>query len=214
MTWIVEPVPDGLLFDTDSVCSLDRLLALAAVGFRGGIRTVTFSAGPDQSDITAAEVGDFMKAGLGLMLYQRVRDPGWIPSVALGVADAEIFVAKSTAAGYLAGASAWDDLEGISGTDVATVAYANAKASRLKAAARPPGEYVGDDVPLTGAQLFTDLTASVYWRSLSNVPDVATRGYAVRQIAEDVLIAGDLVDVNFATADRLGGRPFWMRNAT
>jgi hypothetical protein len=211
---IVEPVPDALLFDTDAPCTLATLLALRVVGFQGGIRTVTCDGAPDPSDLTAREVADFMAAGLGLMVYQRVRDPGWIPSAALGTADAAVFVAKASAAGYLVGASAWDDLEGIGGSDVATIAYANAKAARLKAAQRPPGEYIGDDVPLTGGQLFTSLIAPCYWRSLSDVPDVQTRGYAMRQIAEDVLIAGTLVDVNFATADRLGGRPFWMRNAT
>ena len=130
---IIEPVPDALLFDTDVPCTNAQLQALAAVGFRGGVRTVTFNRAPDPSDVTAREVADFMAAGLGLMLYQRVRNPGWLPSGALGRADAEVFVAKATGAGYLAGGSAWDDLEGIGGDGSATLAYANEKAADLKA---------------------------------------------------------------------------------
>jgi hypothetical protein len=211
---LVEPVPDALLFDTDTPCSLAHLLALKAVGFRGGIRTVTVDAAPDPSDITAQEVRDFMAAGLGLMLYQRVRNPGWIPSADLGKRDAEVFVQKSQRAGYLQSASAWDDLEGIRGAADTAIAYANEKAASLKTAKYAPGDYVGFDVPLTGDQLFQDLIVSCYWRSLSNVPDVATRGYAMLQIAVNVRVAEIGLDVNLVCADRLGGRPFWMRNAS
>jgi hypothetical protein len=211
---IVEPVPDALLFDTDSPCSIQHLLALKAIGFQGGIRTVTVDAAPDPSDITAQEVQDFMAAGLGLMLYQRVREPRWIPSEALGKADAEVFVQKAKRANYLQGASAWDDLEGIGGDANATIAYANEKANGLKTAKYVPGDYVGFDVPLTGDQLFHNLIVTCYWRSLSNVPDVAMRGYAMIQIAVNVFVSGIEVDVNLVRADRLGGRPFWMRNAS
>ena len=209
---IIEPVPDALLFDTDVPCTIAQLQALAAVGFRGGVRTVTFNRAPDPSDVTAREVADFMAAGLGLMLYQRVRDPGWLPSGALGRADAEVFVAKATGAGYLAGGSAWDDLEGIGGDGSATLAYANEKAADLKAK-YAPGDYIGFDVPLSGDALYHDLTAGCYWRSISHVPDVSVRGYALVQVAEDVVIAGVTVDVSVARADKLGGRAFWMRNS-
>ena len=208
---LVELVPDCFLFDTDVPCSLRTLQALAAVGFRGGVRTVTCSAAPDPSDITEREVDDFMTAGLGLMLYQRPRDPGWIPSAMLGKADAEVFVAKATAAGYLAGGSTWDDLEGIGGSGTATLAYANERVADLKKAGYLLGDYIGFDVPLTSDELYYRLTAASYWKSISNVPDVAVRGYALVQIAENVSIAGVTVDVSLARADRLGGRAFWMR---
>jgi len=214
MNPIVEPVPDSLLFDTSQRCSAAQLLALRAAGFRGGVRTVTFSAAPDPSDITAAEVEDFMAAGLGLMVYQRVRNPGWLPSAALGEADAVVSLAKVAAAGYLAGGSLWDDLEGIGGVGGATVEYANAKAGAVKAAGYAPGEYVGFEVPLTGEQLFRDLAASCYWRAPGNIPDVEGRGYALVQVAENVPVAGVLVDVSVARADRLGGRASWMRNSS
>jgi hypothetical protein len=211
---LIEPVPDALLFDTDIPCSLDQLQALAAVGFRGGIRTVTFRPTPDPSDITAKEVENFMAAGLGLMLYQRVRNPGWLPSATLGKADAEVFVAKATGAGYLAGGSTWDDLEGIGGNGTATIAYANEKVTDLRAAKFDPGDYIGFDVPLTGDELYHDLITGCYWRSISNVPDVAVRGYALVQVAENVVIAGVTVDISVARADKLGGRAFWMRNSS
>lgn len=209
---LIEPVPDALLFDTDERCSLDQLLALREVGFRGGIRTVTFSEALDPSDVTAAEVEDFMAAGLGLMIYQRVRNPGWLPSGPMGLSDAHVAVAKAQAAGYLLGGSLWGDLEGIGGTGEATIEYANDKDHAIFDAGYAPGEYVGFDVPLTGHQLFHSLIARSYWRSASNVPDVEQRGYAVRQVAENAVVAGVTVDINLARADNLGGRAYWMRN--
>ena len=213
MTPLVEPVPDALLFDTDEPCSLGQLLALRAVGFLGGIRTVTFNPAPDPSDVTAKEVANFMAAGLGLMLYQRVRNPGWLPSATLGKADAEVFLAKASAVGYLAGGSVWDDLEGIGGNTGATIAYANEKATDLKTT-YAPGDYVGDDVPLTGDELYHDLVASCFWRSVSHVPDITTRGYALIQVAENVPVAGVMIDISLARADKLGGRAFWMRSSS
>lgn len=207
----VETVPDALLFDTDVRCTLAQLRALFTAGFRGGVRTVTCEAAPDPSDVTVEEVSDFMAAGLGLMLYQRPRAPGWLPSAALGAADAAVFDAKAAAAGYLAGASVWDDLEGVGGTGAMTVAYANAKAARLQAAERAAGVYEGADVPLTGEQFFQELVVRGYWKSVSSVPTVPTRGYQIVQVAEDVLVAGVLVDVSVARADRLGDRARWMR---
>jgi hypothetical protein len=211
---VVEPVPDALLFDTDERCSIDQLLALRAAGFRGGVRTVTMHDAPDPSDLTAKEVEDFMAAGLGLMVYQRVRNPGWLPSGALGLSDARVAIAKVTAAGYLAGGSLWDDLEGIGGHAGETAEYANDKARAVKAAGFQPGEYVGFDVPLTGHQLYRSLVSSCYWRSVSDVPDVERRGYALEQVAENVLVAGVLVDISVARADKLGGRASWMRNSS
>jgi hypothetical protein len=213
MNPIIEAVPDCFLFDTDVPCSLGQLLALAAIGFKGGIRTVTMNPAPSASDITAKEVENFMAAGLGLMLYQRVRNPGWLPSATLGKADAEVFLAKATGAGYLAGGSAWDDLEGIGGNSGATIAYANEKAADLKAT-YVPGDYIGDDVPLTGDELYHDLIVGSFWRSVSHVPDVSVRGYQLVQLVEDVSVAGILVDISLARADKLGGRASWMRNAS
>ena len=210
---IAEPVPDGLIFDTEEALSLGQLLALRAAGFLGGIRTVTFTDAPDPSDITAREVSDFMSAGLGLMIYQRVRSPGWLPSALLGSSDAAVALRKLAVANYLETCSLWDDLEGIGGSDASTVAYANAKTRALLAAKRFPGEYVGFDVPLTGAQLYHELAATCYWRSTSDVPDVDIRSYALRQVAVDVLVAGCKVDISVASADRMGGRARWMRAA-
>jgi glycoside hydrolase-like protein len=213
MSRTIEPVPDALIFDTDQRCSLAQLRALRAVGFRGGVRTVTFSEATDPSDLTAQEVDDFMAAGLGLMVYQRVRYPGWLPSGALGAADAGVALAKVAAAGYLAGGSLWGDLEGIGGTGSATVEYANTKDRAIAGGGYHPGEYVGFEVPLTGQDLFRSLLADCYWKSFSHVPDVEERGYAIEQIAENVLVAGVLVDVSVARADKLNGRARWMRDS-
>jgi hypothetical protein len=111
------------------------------------------------------------------------------------------------------GSTTWDDLEGIGGNGASTVAYANTKATALKATQFLAGAYIGFDVPLSGDELFHDLFVTCYWRSVSNVPDITDRGYAMVQIAENVNVAGVVVDVNVVGADHLGGRPYWMRNA-
>lgn len=215
---LVEPVPNALLFDTDVKLTRAALQALFDMGFRGSIRYVGIH-GPAPEDIDGAEVDDHMAVGLGLMLVQHVRDPGWLPSAQTGQFDGEVAGKLAKACGYMAGGSLWDDLEGIGplghGDPSATIRYANTKFDAVRAEGYPQGEYIGFDVPLTSAELYHALKARAYWRSFSNVPDVSTRGYAMRQLVEtqSMSIGGVPLDISIVEADRLGGRPFWMRFA-
>jgi hypothetical protein len=218
MPLIVEPVPNALLFDTDVKLTRPALQALFDMGFRGSIRYVGIH-GPSPEDIDGAEVDDHMAVGLGLMLVQHVRDPGWLPNAQTGQFDGEVAAELAKACGYLAGASLWDDLEGIGpsghGDPSATIGYANTKFDAVASEGYPQGEYIGFDVPLSSSELFHALKARIYWRSFSNVPDVATRGYAMRQLVEtqSMAIGNVPLDLSIMEADRLGGRPFWMRFA-
>ena len=213
MARIVEAVPDCLLFDTAEKLALEDYELLARAGFRGGLRYVGFNAAPEPEDIDAEEMDAALSAGLGMMIVQHVREGLWTPSAALGASDAVNGMRHAKAAEYMDGATFWDDLESIAGTAAQTIDYANTKFAGVESAGNVQGEYIGDDVPLTGQQLYSDLLSPIYWEGLSRVPDVVVRGYAMRQVAT-VLVAGRIeVDINWHAADKKGGRAFWMRAA-
>jgi hypothetical protein len=214
MPLVVEPVPaDSLLFDASQKLSRLELQALFDAGFRGGLRTLGLG-GPAPIDIDGVELELFMSVGLGIMLYQRSRNKGWVPSAALGQRDGQIACQLAQAAGYLQGAHLWSDNEGVnlSSGASAVLVYANTKFDVCAGEGSPQGEYIGYDVPLTSGELYHGLKASAYWRSFSNVPDVERRGYMMKQLVETT-VSGVDVDISVSSKDRLGGQPRWMRFA-
>lgn len=106
----------------------------------------------------------------------------------------------------------WCDLEGIktgtSSQDV--IAYCKAWYNAVNAAKYVPGLYVGADMYLTSAQLYMDLPFQHYWRSLSQVPDVETRGYQLVQHLYQGTINGIDIDTNATQTDHLGGQVLWL----
>jgi hypothetical protein len=212
MPAIVEPVPDCFLLDTDQKLSRSAMQAALNCGAKGLIRYIGLGMNPGAEDIDAEELSDAMFMGLGVMLVQHVRFEGWHPSALMGETDGTVACRHAKAAGYLEGASLWDDLEGILGTGQETVAYANAKFSEVEKQGFLQGEYVGFQVPLDGHQLFSNLHARSYWKSLSNVPEVVTRGYCMLQMG-GIVLGGVDYDLDFHQADKLGGRAMWMRGA-
>lgn len=211
MADLVEPVPDCLLFDTAWKLTRADMALLWAAGFRGAIRYVGFDEQPSSEDLDAPELGGLLDTGFGVMVAQHVRNAGWMPSEARGTSDGTFGVRHALAAGLAQGTSFWDDLEGISGTAPQTLGYANQKLTIVKATFRM-GEYIGDEVPLDGHELFVGLGANRYWRSASRVPDVERRGYCMVQM-QTIQVGAVEVDVNYHRADKLGGRAMWMRRA-
>lgn len=211
---LVEPVPDCFCFDTDTPLVRAEAEALWRVGFRGAIRPISFGA-PGRGDLDGPELAMLLSVGFGVLVYQHVPYPGWIPTAALGIAHGKAGARILGAIGYLAGATVFDDLEGVAAHVLArdVAHYANAKLEVLADAKYPQGEYIGDQVPMTSAELYDLLQAQVYWRSLSVVPDVLRRGYAWRQLTTIEVEGCPPVDLTWATHDRLGGRPSWMRLA-
>lgn len=215
MPLIVEPVPDCLLFDCSQKPTLAQATALLAMGFRGVIRPIGLH-GPDPNDIDADELAMWMSLGAGVMLYQHVFDPGWKPTASLGHQLGKVAATLAKMIGYLPGATIYDDLEGIAiGTTAqATADFANGKLFEVGTAGYRQGEYIGFQVPMDSEELYEMLEGETYWESLSNVPDVQKRSYAMRQFKTWKLEAlGIEIDVNGAVADKLGGRPTWMRQA-
>lgn len=146
-----------------------------------------------------------------------VRGPGWVPSAALALGDANLTLTHLTRLEVPQGVSIWLDLEGVgasTGSDLImnlTIDYADAWARRLLTAYYAPGIYVGDGVPLTPRQLH-ELVAAAYWCSESHVQDVAVRGYQMRQLLSSE-VAGLTIDYDFIARDFKGGLPTLMARA-
>jgi hypothetical protein len=208
----VAPVPPGtLLLDTDQVVSEAALDQAWAHGVRGILRYVGFGLRPWVGDLTLGERDRILARGMGLMVVQHVRDDPWMPTEAWGISDGDAAVRHALAAGYLPGATLWSDLEGIERDAVdATVSYANAKHASVASAGFEPGEYIGSGCPLGSEALYHLLLSSIYWRAGSVVPDVACRGYAMRQQIPGPSFAGISFDKNEHTGDRLGGSAHWI----
>lgn len=213
---VVALVPPGtILLDTDEVVS-DAALHLAyASGVRGIIRYVGFAIRAWKGDLTIDERDRILEAGMGLMVVQHVRRAVWTPSEALGNSDGDAAVRHALAAGYLPGATLWNDLEGIEyGAVDRTILYANAKHHQVSSAGFEPGEYIGDRCPLSAEELYHSLLSGLYWRSGSEVPTPVIRGYAMTQQIPGPSFAGISFDKNVHTGDRLGGGAHWIVGAS
>jgi len=207
----VAEVPLGtLLVDTTQRLTRQNCAALKAAGIKGVIRYLP--------ELTSEEILDIFAEGLGLMLVAHVRYPGWQPSMALGAADAERVGRRARELAIPMGAMVWCDLEGMGGTDKDAIAYSNSWVTMLRTFHYEAGAYVGAGVPLTGEQLFKKLLFIAYWKSLSLVPMVESRGYRMYQLTpahEDLargatFIAGVPVDVNVTQFDHKGSPPTWI----
>lgn len=204
---VVEPVGAALLFDCYAPCSRSMAAAMHGAGFQGCVR--------DIDDLTAPELKDLLAEGLGVMVYQSAHGAGWVPSETLGNADGLRVVTKARAIGYAEGATIYNDIEGpiTTATSHEIAAWANAKCDVVQKAYWKDGEYIGYGTPLTPAELFHLFKATSYWHSGSNVADVETRGYAMRQVIMDIMYLGQRIDVNLAQPDKLRGCPYWMRSS-
>lgn len=153
------------------------------------------------------DYGYALEAGLGVMLFQGY----WSPAFAMpGQAHtrATMMVTAAQDAHLAPGTTVWLDLEAVpaSVTATAMATWVNTWATEIIRAGFRPGLYVGANQPLSGPELYTLLTAiHCYWESCSTVPQVATRGYAMRQTQCSGTLAGQTVDWDTIQTDLLGG---------
>ncbi len=203
----------ALGFDVDVTLTKQSAPALAATGFTFVLRYLSIGAPGAASDLTLNEVGVILGAGLAVMAVQHCRNPGWVPTGAMGLSDGNNAVANATAAGLAEGICVWSDLEGISGTDEDTIAYVNEWAAAVQGAGYLPGVYIGDQVPLTSTQLYQSLAVSHYWRSQSQVQNVDTRGYQMIQLYPETVVAGVEIDFDVIQTDFEGDLPMWLAPA-
>ncbi|MGH7435580.1 MAG: glycoside hydrolase domain-containing protein [Polyangiaceae bacterium] len=205
---IVQRVPTCRIVDTSAKLTSDLLPAIVDAGYAGVVRYVRLPGVDDTWDIDADELNAILGAGLGLLLVQHVRYPGWNPASYSGAGDAAAAIERARAAGYGAGSHLFLDLEGVKAraTD-ATIRFANDWADAVVAAGYEAGCYVGYAVPLTAVQLYDLHKMSSYW-SDAGPRAVATRGFAIRQRAE-IQIGGVPFDPDDVTPDDQGDTPSW-----
>jgi hypothetical protein len=196
--------------DSDTKIGATEALRLKAAGLRFLVRYLSLGANESGSDLDKNEVTDILGAGLALMAVQHVRLPGWTPSAAMGAEDGSHAAHNAVSAGLLAGTTVWLDLEGINGNATETAAYANAWNDALRAAGYDTGVYVGGGCPLDEQQLYSLLHTHRYWRSFSQVPNVAGRGYCMIQLYPTTNIAGVNVDLDIIQQDYKRGLPRWL----
>jgi len=208
----VQSATPGLLgFDANTVIDLETAQKFFDDGYRFCVRYV--SRGPEAStDLSAQEATEILNAGLALMPVQHVRAEGWTPSESLGEQDGTQAGSNASAVGFRPGVNVWCDVEGVSSsTDAQNVInYCNAWFDAVEAAGYLPGLYVGANAILTDQQLFAELSFQHYWRSQSNVPNVAHRGYQLIQLWPTTTVNGIGIDMDVTQDDFKGGQVQWL----
>ena len=135
---------------------------------------------------------------------------GWTPSTSLGTEYGTNAAANAASIGLKQGMNIWCDLEGIASNTSSSVVidYCQAWYSAVHASGYIPGLYVGANCILTGEQLY-DLSFQHYWKSLSDVPMVSTRGYQLVQ-SDGGTVNGIAIDIDVTQADNEGGSVLWL----
>lgn len=208
----VKSASPGLLgFDANTVISFETAQRFFQDGYKFCVRYVSRGQEP-QTDLTPKEATDILNAGLALMPVQHVRAAGWIPSRSLGMQDGTAAAKNTKDVGFPQGVNVWLDLEGVSNSVSAEVVidYCNAWFQEVSQAGYIPGIYVGSAAILTGQQLYSDLSFQHYWRSQSNVPNIAQRGYQLIQLFPTVTINGIEIDIDVTQNDFFGGQVQWL----
>jgi hypothetical protein len=201
------PAPPGSMVDTNVKLSTNLVQRIRAAGYSGVARYVPLPNNSPGSDIDSAELAAILAGGLGLLLVQHVRLPGWNPAAHSGDADAHMALEFARTAGYEPGSHLFLDLEGISGTGADTKAFAEAWAAVIASGGYSAGCYVGYDVPLNAQELYDLHTFNSYW-SDAGPRAVATRGFAIKQHAE-IKIADAPFDPDTIQTDGRGDTPIW-----
>jgi hypothetical protein len=209
---VVVSAPSGALgFDTNQVLTPETAALFVADGYRFCIRYVSRAEAQGASDLTASEALDILGTGLALSVVQHPRLAGWTPSRESGSQDGSWAARHAIAIGFPPGVNIWCDLEGVAPATAAQVVidHCNAWFDAVSAAGYVPGIYVGFDAILDGTALHARLKFSHYWKSLSDVPDIAVRGYQMVQ-ADEHAAHGIGIDNNVTQSDRLGGAVIWL----
>jgi hypothetical protein len=205
---MIKQLPQGALgFDTNQTLTLETAKEFKAIGYSFAIRYIPFLQSA-VGDITTQEINDIVNAGLGLLLVQHCRPPGWIPSGTLGTQDANRAIAHLNAVGMPKGVNVYLDLEGVrTGTPTGdTLAFCNNWYDIIESAGYVPGIYVGANCGLSGDALYHGLKFQHYWKSGSNVPDIPTRGYEMVQTAGKS-VCGISIDEDTVMVDKLYNSP-------
>lgn len=202
---IARPATATHGFDCSTKVSRAQAQQLWTLGYRWCGRYVPLPGVNPAQDIDDRELDMLLAFGFEVILVQHVRFPGWDPAAHSGFDDAAVAVAHAKGAGFPQHAHVFLDLEGISGTAVATEAYAETWASTIRYGGFSAGVYCGFDDPLDAQGLWLLHGVDCYW-SDDGHRVVANRGCAILQGVEHV-IAGLGLDGDTIAPDLLGGTP-------
>lgn len=206
--------------DMNTKLDAEQARGLREAGFQFVTRYLSLST-PNPGDLSAGETTAILEAGLGLMAVQHVRFAGWHPSAALGAQDGGSAARQAPVCGLLPGLPLWVDLEEVAATATAddVNAYVEAWVSAVQGAGYGSGAYIGAGLPGNmDEHALWHLAVERYWRSESNVPNVANRGYQLLQLypqceVERVFpnapasVRGIQIDVDITQSDYRGSLP-------
>ncbi|WAH36729.1 glycoside hydrolase domain-containing protein [Alicyclobacillus dauci] len=204
----------GKGFDTATKLTSSTAAALRQQGYSFCLRYLPFASNVPSStaDLDHAETALVLNAGLALMPVQHVRFEGWHPTSDLGTKDGQAARTHAFQAGIPAHVNVWLDLEGVAQRTPARriVDYCNAWYDSVAAWGYVPGLYVGWNCGLGGDSLYRDLKVKHYWKSASDVPTPAVRGYQMRQVEVDKRVCGIAIDEDVLQHDALGETVMWL----
>jgi len=203
-------------FDTDTKLNLTLAKGFCSIDYRFAIRYLSLGSAADPNDLDKSEVDQIIESGLMLAAVQHCPNKGWIPSPYLGSEYGNNAAKHAQAAGIIPGTTVFLDLEGImQGTSPKNVIdYCTAWYNEVKSANYVPGIYVGKDCIIGPYELYYNLPFTIYWKSMSNVPDVDVRGYCMFQSYYQYPVLGINIDIDKVEKDKLGGLPWFMIEAS
>jgi Domain of unknown function (DUF1906) len=208
----VQPAANGLKgFDADTVITASTAAEFASSGYAFCVRYLSRGNGQQSGDLSYNEALDILNGGLALMAVQHVAPSGWEPSASLGTEYGTYAADNALSIGLPASMNIWCDLEGVAEGVAAqdVIDYCNAWYDAAEKAGYVPGLYVGASCILDGQQLY-DLKFQHYWKSLSNVPQIPTRGYQLVQHASET-VHGIGIDPDTTQTDAEGGTALWLK---
>ncbi len=199
---VVEIPVGSRLFDTIAEYTPTNMRAMADAGADGFF----FYLG---GNATADAIANAHAMGKGACIVSYSRKEGWIPSEALGEADATTALLRYRKLGVpLDGLVDDCDLEGCGADPTGYVT----KRTAVLVGAEPriiPGGYVGAETRLTGAQLYA-LPFQRYHRSCSKVEEPACSWSMIQLYPPNQMRGGVEVDINFACQDFRGRSWSWV----
>jgi hypothetical protein len=207
---IIQRATPSKGFDTIATISRDKAAQFKAAGYDFVVRYLC----SNKWSLTTPERDNILEGGLGLLVVGNSRLPGWHPSADLGTADGIKIVSIAKACGLPEGMSIFCDMEGPGGDAHSNViAHVNAWAKVVQEAGYVAGLYVGFGIRLTPEQLYHELAVTAYWDSCSTNPNVAVRGFQMRQLyPANQHVCGVQVDIDTISPDNLGDTPNWLIN--
>lgn len=210
---IVKQATPGASFDVDQILNLKEAKAFVAAGYLGVGRYFPRVPAPTSvpGNLTNAEMGVLLEAGLSVFAVQHTSPDNWMPSAGLGTNYGKYGGSYLNLIGYPDGATAFLDLEMVSknATAQAIIEYCNNWFDEITAAGFVPGIYIGYQNWLSDAQLYASLKFKSYWRSYNCDQSIPTRGCQILQHTAKTL-NGITYDPNTIQADNLGDLPIWV----